>query len=186
MPSLPNSFALLAALFLSSVGNRSLAEDVTATTASDAPCIDVVDCLQRVADPPEGPLEQQRLAEHIATFGEAATPELVKLLTSPAPDTANLAAMALSKLPSIESAHLPEIIAALDLDLDLQWLPAALVRIGTSEAAAEAVQRLFDASESELGDERWTHLVSRFGAQAIPLLMASLDCESACARKRSF
>lgn len=180
----PAHAALLSGLFFIAASPQGLATAVSATTLTDAPCSSVDDCLQRLVDPPEGRHELSRLVEHIATLGDSAAPGLVALLGATERDTANLAARALGEMESIDPALLPDIIAALDLELD--QLPAALVRIGTSEAAAEAVQRLFDASESELGDERWTHLVSRFGDQAIPLLMASLDCESACARKRSF
>ena len=182
MPS-PLAAALLTALLCMLAGEQALASADEPTAQSAAPCTGVDDCLQRLSDPPEDAPELTRLVEHIAKMGDSAAPDLVALLGSADRDTANRAARTLSAMESIDPALLPDIIAALDLELDV--LPAALVRIGTSEAAAEAVRRLFDASASESGDERWAFLVSRFGAQVIPPLMASLDCESACALQRS-
>lgn len=184
MPTSPVPAALLAALLLIVASDQGLATTASATTPADAPCSSVDDCLQRLVDPPSGRHELTRLVEHIAQLGDSAAPGLVALLGSAERDTANLAARALSEMESIDPALLPDIIAALDLELD--WLPVALVRIGTPEAAAEAVRRLFDAPASDSGGDHWTHLVPRFGAQAIPLLMAALECESACALKRSF
>lgn len=182
MPS-PLAATLLTALLCMLAGEQALASADEPTAQSAAPCTGVDECLQRLSDPPEDAPELTRLVEHIAKMGDSAAPDLVALLGSADRDTANRAARTLSAMESIDPALLPDIIAALDLELDV--LPAALVRIGTSEAAAEAVRRLFDASASESGDERWAFLVSRFGAQVIPPLMASLDCESACALQRS-
>lgn len=109
---------------------------------------------------------EEALLERIRSF-DGATPALVRLLSDPDEKLAGLAAYGLRDTPQIDPIHLPEIIAGLDRGLG--WLPPALGRMASNEAAREAVSRYL-ASESAPHNQE-AYAVELAGARAIPFIV---------------
>lgn len=100
---------------------------------------------------------------------------LVPLLADPEESVADLAAYVLRDMPTIDPKHLPGI--RIGLDRDLGWLPPALARIGTDEAAAEAVKRLL--AKGETGNQE-SYAVELFGSRALPYFLDAVVCPPGC------
>lgn len=99
-------------------------------------CIDRIGELGRLPNPYGGLTpEQQALIRSVLSFGDAAVPPLVQLLSDPDEVVADLAAATLRDAPRIAPRYLPAIRAGLDHGLG--WLAPALGRMHDSEAARE-------------------------------------------------
>lgn len=146
-------------------------------------CADLPACIARLRA-----IAQARRGERFSGMGGAETalaallqamPDaddaLVPLLADPDIGVAHLAAYALRDMPAIDPQHLPRIRAGLDRDLG--WLAPALARIGTDEAAQEAVNRLL-AQDNAANQEGYA--VELFGARALPALLDALSCAPGC------
>lgn len=99
---------------------------------------------------------------------------MVPLLSDRDPGVAKLAAYVLRDVKQIDPKHLPAIRAGLDRDLG--WLAPALARIGTDEAAAEAVIRL---AQHDTGNQEG-YAVALFGNQAVPHIVSAARCPDGC------
>lgn len=100
---------------------------------------------------------------------------MVPLLSDRDLGVAQLAAYVLRDVKQIDPKHLRAIRAGLDRNLG--WLAPALARIGTDEAAAEAVKRLL--AQNDTGNQEG-HAVVLFGNQAIPHIVAAARCRDGC------
>lgn len=100
---------------------------------------------------------------------------MVPLLSDRDPGVAKLAAYVLRDVKQIDQMHLPAIRAGLDRDLG--WLAPALGRIGTDEAAAEAVKRLL--AQRDTGNQEG-YTVKLFANQAIPYIVSAARCRDGC------
>ncbi len=146
-------------------------------------CADITACVARLraiaagrrGDPygGMGPQEDMLASRLQAMPGVAEA--MVPLLSDKDPGVAQLAAYVLRDVKQIDPKHLPAIRAGLDRDLG--WLAPALVRIGTDEAAAEAVKRLL--AQNDTGNQEG-HAVVLFGNQAIPHIVAAARCRDGC------
>ena len=101
---------------------------------------------------------------------------LVELLSDPDKRVATSAAYGLSNAHVIDARHLPAIVRGLDRELD--WLPRALARIDSNEAAREAVDRYL-ISESGPGSPEF-YAVTESGARAIPFIVEHARCRKTC------
>jgi HEAT repeats len=101
---------------------------------------------------------------------------VMPLLADPEIGVAHMASYVLSDVDTIDARYLPQIKAGLDRDLG--WLAPALARIGTDEAAREAVAR-FLVSDSAPGNQE-AFALALFGTRAIPFIVAAARCEGGC------
>ena len=109
---------------------------------------------------------------------EGAVDALIPLLAHPDERVAELAAYMLRDAPGIDPEYLPQIRAGLDRRLG--WLPPALARIDTGDAAREAVDRYLVSESAPYNQE--AHAVHLFGARAIPVILERAACVPACDR----
>ncbi len=146
-------------------------------------CTDLADCIARLRliakiRHSEKSLGMGRaedaLAKRLLAMPGAAD-ALVPLLADPEQSVADLAAYVLRDMPTIDPKHLPGI--RIGLDRDLGWLAPALARIGTDEAAAEAVKRLL--AKGETGNQE-AYAVELFGARALPHFLDAVECPPGC------
>ncbi|NZA27703.1 HEAT repeat domain-containing protein [Luteimonas sp. SJ-92] len=107
---------------------------------------------------------------------EGAVDALIPLLKDPDKRIADLAAFMLRDAPAIAPAYLPDIIEGLDRDLG--WLAPALARIGTEEAAKEAVDRYLVSDSAPENQEAYA--LQLFGGQAIPFILERAACAPSC------
>lgn len=120
------------------VGSGSGAQ--TGDCQSLAACILSMRAMAQASDDPHGGMGPgaDRLRQRVLAY-PGAVDALVPLLKDPDERIADLAAYALRDAPAIDPAYLPQIRKGLDRGLG--WLAPALGRIGTDEAAKEAVDR---------------------------------------------
>jgi hypothetical protein len=121
-----------------------------------------------------GPAGAQWKARILAEPG--AVDALVPLLADPDDRVAGLAAFALRDAPRIAPTYLPQIRAG--LDRGLRWLPPALGRIGTDEAAREAVDRYLVSDEAPENQEAYAVQLS--GHRALPFIVERARCRPDC------
>lgn len=157
------------------------------TTTTDQPraetCADLPACLaqlRRIAETRrrEKTTGMGRAEDALATRLQAmpgAADALVPLLADPEESVADLAAYVLRDMPTIDPRLLQGI--RIGLDRDLGWLPPALARVGTDEAAAEAVKRLL--AKGETGNQE-SYAVELFGARALPYFLDAVVCPPGC------
>lgn len=145
-------------------------------------CVDADACLARLhalaaGHDPDGPAPEGafELADALAKFPET-IPVLVSLLSDPDESLADLAGLALSSAPSIPPEHLPAIRAGLDRKLG--WLPGALGRVATDEAAREAVARYLVSRSAPHNQEAFA--LERQGARALPAILEAARCRAGC------
>jgi len=151
-------------------------------------CNSVEACIQRVyeiAEPPESKYHEVSKAEwavakKLATFGDAAVGLLVPMLKDSREDVAQIAAAALRNIESIDEKYLLNIVAALDSDYDLGWLPPALGRIDSPKAAKEAVRRFVGSQSAPHNQEAYA--VKLTGQRAIPHIIQAAQCSELCGR----
>lgn len=115
------------------------------------------------------------LIERMSTV-EGVTARLVSLLADPDKDVAELAAAVLSNISNIDPAYLPQVKAGLDRKLG--WLPRALGRMDSDEAAREAVARFLVSEDAPNNQERFAVRLS--GRRAIPWIVKHARCKPAC------
>lgn len=122
------------------------------------------------------PSPVERIIHKLADYGDAVVPSLVDLLADPDVEVANMAGAALREIESIEPRHLPQIIEG--LDRGVHWLPAALGRIDSPEAAKEAVYRYLVSRSKPYNQEAYAVKLS--GERAIPYVLEVARCREQC------
>lgn len=105
-----------------------------------------------------------------------AVPKLIPLLADPDDNVANIAAAALRDAKYIDPAFLPQVKAGLDRGLG--WLPPALGRIQSDNAAREAVARLLVSEDAPENQEAYA--VELSGRRAIPFIVEAARCPKHC------
>lgn len=123
--------------------------------------------------------EESALSEVMRGLPDAQN-ALVPLLSHPNDEVAELASYILRDIKTIDARHLPAIEAGLDRGLG--WLPPALARIGTDEAARSAVAR-FLISDTSPGNQE-AYALEVFGERALPHIVAAARCASGCRTDR--
>lgn len=199
------SLYLSCAILLSAAGCKS--ERVGTMSARDCPSGAAAECAS-AHTPPRRPehcatllacidrlhaIARERTADEMAGMGPAedalsrrmrAMPDaqdaLVPLLSHPDDEVAKLASYILRDIKTIDARHLPAIEAGLDRGLG--WLPPALARIGTDEAARSAVAR-FLISDTSPGNQE-AYALEMFGERALPHIVAAARCTSGCRTDR--
>ncbi len=116
-----------------------------------------------------------RMKQQILAF-PGAVDALIPLLEDPDERIAELASYVLRDAPAIDPAYLPRLRAG--LDRGLSWLAPALARIGTDEAAKEAVDRYLVSDDAPQNQE--AHAVKIFGRRAIPFIVERARCLVPC------
>lgn len=172
-----------AALSLASCEQADRAAAEARAEGSPETCADITACIVRLRTIAAarrgdryGGMGQQEdmLASRLQSMPGVAE-AMVPLLSDSDPGVAKLAAYVLRDVKQIDPRHLPAIRAGLDRDLG--WLAPALARIGTDEAAAEAVQRLL--AQHDTGNQEG-YAVALFGNQAVPHIVAAARCPDGC------
>ena len=156
------------------------------------PCSTVDKCIARIYDvakPPESKYsdisqEEWSIAKRISQFGDEAVIKLIPLLSGDNEDIAQIASAALRDVERIDPKYLPDILTALDSDMGLGWLPPALGRIHSSEAAEEAVKRLL-GSDSAPGNQE-ANAVRLSGLRAVPFIVEFASCKKECGHRDHF
>jgi len=97
---------------------------------------------------------EQEPVKQVSEYGAEAVSRLVALLKHPDEDVAAIAAAALGDCERIDREYLAQIVAG--LDREIRWLPRALGRIQSDEAADEAVNRYLEGSTSPGNQEAYT------------------------------
>ena len=121
------------------------------------------------------------LVERIVALS-GADEALVGLLVHENERVAGLAGYALADTKQIDPRHLPAIEAGLDRGLG--WLPPALARIGTDEAAALAVARALQSDSFPENQEGYA--IELLGAKALAPVIAAARCETRCPAPEQF
>ncbi|MFC0682572.1 HEAT repeat domain-containing protein [Lysobacter korlensis] len=154
----------------------------TKTPAVPETCVDLDACVKRLrflalrADEYNSlDASDQALIERMSTV-KGATARLVSLLADPDKDVAELAAAALSNTPNIDPVYLPQVKAGLDRKLG--WLPRALGRMDSDEAAREAVARFLVSEDAPANQENFAVKLS--GRRALPWIVKHARCKPAC------
>ncbi|WP_237057548.1 HEAT repeat domain-containing protein [Microbulbifer sediminum] len=145
--------------------------------------------LFEVAEPAEASYltvseREWEVARRLSQFGDAAARELVPLMAQTDIDVAQVAAVALREMDSIDPRYLPDIVAALDSGRDLGWLPVALGKIDDPEAAREAVKRYL--KEGDAGGNQISFAVEHSGERALPFLIDASLCKDGCPANRHY
>lgn len=122
---------------------------------------------------------EQAVVQQLTSFGEAAAPNLVGMLADPDIEVAQLAAAALRNIEHIDPVFLPQIIVGLDRNLG--WLPPALGRINSPEAAKEAVARYLVSECAPHNQEAYAVKLS--GNRAIPYIVDAARCANPCGQR---
>lgn len=147
-------------------------------------CQEVVTCEEalRLAARPNGERgyfdPELDSATRLATVDDGVD-KLVELLADPNPRLADIAAYGLRNAPAIDSRHLPAIVRGLDRGLG--WLPPALARMDSDEAAREAVDRYL-VSESGSHSQEF-YAVTESGARAISFILDRARCHATCSER---
>ena len=145
-------------------------------------CQSLVACIQELREIAQaknkhggmGP-DAGRVKQQILAF-PGAVDALIPLLGDPDERIADLASYALRDAPAIDPAYLPQLRAGLDRGLG--WLAPALARIGTDEAAKEAVDRYLISDDAPHNQEAYA--VKLFGRRAIPFMVERARCRVPC------
>jgi len=117
--------------------------------------------------------EEQAYIAKLLEHEQEAIPRLVTLLAHPDENVAELAAATLRDCKHIDPEYLPQIIAGLDRGIG--WLPGALGKMDSDEAAKEAVKRYLAADSSPQNQEAYA--VRLQGARAIPFLIEAAKAD---------
>lgn len=107
---------------------------------------------------------------------DGAVARLVPLLADPDEDIANAAAEALRDAKWIDPVYLPQIRKGLDRGLG--WLPPALGRMDSREAAKEAVNRYLVSEDAPENQEEYAVKLS--GKRAVPFIVDRASCKTGC------
>lgn len=121
--------------------------------------------------------EEQALIGRILAFDDA-VPALIPLLADPDENVANIAAATLRSAKQIDPVYLPRVLQGLDRGLG--WLPLALARIATPDAAKAAVDRYL-VSKSAPGNQE-AFAVEKSGKRAVPFIIERAACSQPCAK----
>src|SRR5690606_16104679 len=129
-------FAALPLLAMLVVGCTTRAAECQRLSA----CVQELRAMAQAKDNPYSSVgaDSEKLKQRILSQ-PGAVDALIPLLKDPDERVAVLAAVTLRDAPTIDPVYLPQIREGLDRDLG--WLAPALARIGTEEAAKEAVNR---------------------------------------------
>ena len=119
--------------------------------------------------------EEVALARRIIIF-DGAVQALVPLLEDPDENVANIAAAVLRDAKQIDPVYLPQIRKGLDRGLG--WLPLALGRMDSPEAAKEAVDRYLVSEDAPENQEGFAVEVS--GRRAVPYIVERASCKTGC------
>lgn len=111
--------------------------------------------------------KEQAYIKKLLKHEQDAIPHLVKLLSHSDMEVAVIAAATLGDCVRIDEKYLPEIIKGLDRGVG--WLPRALGKIESDQAAQEAVKRYVKASTSP--DNQEAYSVRLQGARALPHIL---------------
>lgn len=120
---------------------------------------------------PEAKTLKQGILAH-----QGAVDALIPLLKDPDERVAELAAYILRDAPAIDPAYLPQVIEGLDRGVG--WLAPALARIGTDEAAQEAVNRYLLSEGAPHNQEAYALKI--LGHRAIPFMLDRAACNQPC------
>lgn len=154
----------------------------SASVATGETCNSVDECIERIHElakkhsPHSLDSEESALIKQTVSLKGAVVDRLVVLLADPDRKVAELAAAVLRDVDSIDKKYLPQIIAGLDRNLG--WLPVALGRIDSPEAAQEAVKRYLVSESAPQNQEAFA--VELSGKRAIPFILEAARCEKTC------
>src|SRR5690606_19615953 len=131
-------------------------------------CVQELRAMAQAKDNPYSSVgaDSEKLKQRILSQ-PGAVDALIPLLKDPDERVADLAAFTLRDAPTIDPVYLPQIREGLDRDLG--WLAPALARIGTEEAAKEAVNRYLVSDSAP--DNQEAYAVQLFGSRAIPFML---------------
>ena len=150
-------------------------------------CDSVDKCIKRiyeVAVPPESlyqdiSQEERAVIDRILTFEATAVADLVDLLDDPNENVAQIGAAALRDVKQIDKKYLPQIIAG--LDRKLAWLPPALGRIDSPDAAKEVVKRYLVSESAPHNQE--VYAVELSGNRVVPFILEAASCKKRCGER---
>lgn len=117
--------------------------------------------------------DQSDFAKNAAKLGAPIVDEMIPLLKSTDEGVATMAAVVLINVESIDSKYLPQISNGLDRDIG--WLPRALARIDSPEAAEEAVKRYIVSRSAPHNQE--ASAIRMLGDKAVPFIVKAASCE---------
>lgn len=122
------------------------------------------------------PLEEQAIIKKLLEFGEEAMPFIVELLDEDDELIASIGGVALREASSIDKKYLPQIVKG--LDRGVSWLPIALAKIGTPEAAEFAVTKFLLSKSAPYNQEKSALIL--LGKKAFPAIIKGAKCEWGC------
>lgn len=118
---------------------------------------------------------ERQIADRLKSFGPSAVPALIELLNDRNPDASEIAGYALRDIESIDPQYLPDLNRAMRRGDG--WIPPAIGRIPTDEAARLLVDQLFRVPETQ---NQLTYALRLAGPRAVPFLVKRAHCETPC------
>ncbi len=171
---------LIGALFLSlplvvQAIDKDIKSDECETTKA---CISrISEVLDTEARPGRSPSSKElAIVKKLLELGDTAMPSIVGLLENDNELIARIGAYALREAEQIDESYLPQILKG--LDKDVSWLAPALAKIGTPEAAKEAVQRFLVSDSAPHNQEAYA--LRLLGQKAIPFIVNAALCKNTC------
>lgn len=147
-------------------------------------CNTVENCIARIFEVAEPDMslyqdispKERAVINRILVFEPQPIEQLVDLLDDPNLNVAQIAGSALRDVKSIDKKYLPQITAGLDRDIG--WLPPALGRIDSPEAAQLAVKKFLVSKSAPSNQEAYAVRLS--GMRAIPYIIEAAACKQKC------
>lgn len=145
--------------------------------ASPKECISkLYQVVDRSRPPAQAPsVKEEAIIIRLLEFGDEAMPFIIKLLDEDDKLIARVGAVALGDAKSIDVKYLPYIIKG--LEKDVHWLPPALAKVGTPEAAEVAVKKYISSDRPRNLEDL---AISHFGRKALPVILKAVKCEFGC------
>lgn len=172
-------FVITCSLTLFSLLTHGLDDEVVPDSCETAEqCVrkiyDVVDYNDTPGTYPSRPV--QAIIKKLISFDDNGIPFILDLLEDHNLVIARVGAVALRQLDSIDEKYLPKIVAG--LDRGVSWLPPALARVGSPEAAEIAMITYLNSQSAPHNQEAYA--IKLFGKRIIPYVIKAIDCEYKC------
>ena len=182
-----SKLALLVALSCLSANPACLAQlgsDVEGVTLAE--CNSAKACLEQLRNHSTSEAgiggSDRAFVARLLSYGPDVIPDVVETLASKNRSAAELAAYILRESPQLDSQFLPHIRAGLDRKLG--WLPPALCRMDSDDAALEALERFVHSDSAPHNQEAYA--LKLCGRRVVPHIVAAAHCRTGCSSERQF
>ncbi len=167
-------------LVLSAIAPGVLADADTGDCATLDTCLDLLarpESAQRKSWETNIQENEEKLAKKIQSYGKPAIPRLLELLKNPDNEVRERAGYTLRDIDGLTPDDLPALMAAADAGNG--WVPAAIGKIGTSQATAFLLKEV-RANPQEAQDSQISWGLQRMRPRPLADLLGELRCKQDC------